>query len=64
MDGDAFRTYVQHVLTPALSLGNVLVLDNLPAHKVAGVQKLTQKRFAANDKGSIDQPHDCGLEFA
>jgi transposase len=39
MDGDAFRTYVQHVLAPTLRRGDVVVLDNLPAHKVAGVQE-------------------------
>jgi hypothetical protein len=38
MDGDAFRTYVQHVLAPTLKRGDVVVLDNLPAHKVAGIR--------------------------
>jgi hypothetical protein len=38
MDGPAFRTYVEHVLVPELRPDDVVVLDNLPAHKVAGVQ--------------------------
>jgi transposase len=46
MDGDAFRTYVQHVLAPTLRHGDVVVLDNLPAHKVAGVQEAIAERRA------------------
>ena len=39
MDGPAFRTYVSHVLAPDLREGDVVVMDNLPAHKVAGVRE-------------------------
>jgi len=39
MDGDAFRTYVADVLVPELSPGDVVVMDNLPAHKVAGIRE-------------------------
>jgi len=46
MDGDAFRTYVQHVLAPTLRQGDVVVLDNLPAHKVAGVREAIIARRA------------------
>lgn len=38
MTGDAFRIYIQKVLAPTLKPGDVVVMDNLPAHKVAGVQ--------------------------
>jgi transposase len=45
MDGDAFRTYVRHVLAPTLRRGDVVVLDNLPAHKVSGVlEAITERR--------------------
>lgn len=37
MTGDAFRAYVEQVLAKALSPGDVVVMDNLAAHKVAGV---------------------------
>jgi transposase len=37
MTGAAFRAYVEQVLAPSLVPGDVVVLDNLPAHKVAGV---------------------------
>lgn len=46
MDGNAFRTYVQHVLAPTLRRGDVVVLDNLPAHKVAGVREAITARRA------------------
>jgi transposase len=37
MKGEIFRAYVEQMLAPALSKGDVVVLDNLAAHKVAGV---------------------------
>lgn len=46
MDGEAFRTYVQHVLAPTLRHGDVVVLDNLPAHKVVGVREAIAERHA------------------
>jgi len=39
MDGPAFRTYVQQVLAPELCRGDVVVMDNLAAHKVPGVRE-------------------------
>ncbi|MBB4861065.1 transposase [Novosphingobium chloroacetimidivorans] len=44
MDGDAFRMYVQDVLAPTLKPGDVVVLDNLPAHKVAGMREAIADR--------------------
>jgi len=37
MDGDAFRAYLDQVLAPELRPGDIVVLDNLPAHRVSGV---------------------------
>ena len=37
--GEAFHAYVEQVLAPALRPGNVVVMDNLAAHKVAGVRE-------------------------
>lgn len=37
-DGEVFCTYVHKVLVPALRPGQVVVLDNLGAHKVPGVR--------------------------
>jgi hypothetical protein len=39
-DGDVFLAYLEHLLCPKLQAGDVVVMDNLSAHKVAGVQEL------------------------
>jgi transposase len=39
MNAAAFRAYVEQVLAPELSPGDIVVMDNLPAHKVAGVRQ-------------------------
>jgi transposase len=39
MTGRAFRAYVEQFLAPALAPGDVVVLDNLAAHKIAGVRQ-------------------------
>ncbi len=46
MDGEAFRVYVRDVLAPTLRRGDVVVLDNLPAHKVAGIREAITARRA------------------
>ena len=46
MDGDAFRAYVEQILAPCLRPGDVVVMDNLSAHKVAGVRQATKARGA------------------
>jgi transposase len=38
MTGELFRAYVEQILVPALTPGDVVVMDNLPVHKVAGVE--------------------------
>ena len=38
-DGLAFKTYVTQVLVPNLWPGACVVMDNLPAHKVAGIRE-------------------------
>ena len=42
LDGPMYRTaflaYVEQVLVPTLRPGRIIVMDNLPAHKVAGVR--------------------------
>jgi len=46
MDGAAFLTYLRHCLAPTLSRGDIIVMDNLPAHKVAGVRSILEKAGA------------------
>jgi transposase len=38
-DGDVFLAYVEQVLCPRLRAGQVVVMDNLAAHKVPGVRE-------------------------
>ena len=38
MNGNVFRAYVEQMLLPTLAPGDVVVMDNLPAHKAAGVR--------------------------
>jgi transposase len=45
-DADVFLAYVEHVLAPTLSPGDIVVMDNLRAHKVAGVQSMIEGRGA------------------
>ncbi len=39
MNGAIFLAYVEHCLAPTLSPGDIVIMDNLPAHKVAGVRQ-------------------------
>jgi transposase len=41
-DGDVFLAYLEQVLCPQLQPGDVVVMDNLTAHKVDGVRALIQ----------------------
>ena len=38
-DAEIFLAYLDHVLCPVLRPGNVVVMDNLSSHKVAGVRE-------------------------
>jgi transposase len=42
MDGDAFLAWVEQSLAPSLRQGDTVIMDNLPAHKVHGVQQAIQ----------------------
>jgi hypothetical protein len=39
MNGEIFLSYVEQCLAPALNRGDIVVMDNLRAHKVAGVKE-------------------------
>ena len=45
-DGDIFLAYVEQVLCPVLRPGDVVIMDNLSAHKVAGVRALLHRAGA------------------
>jgi len=37
MNGDIFRAYIEHCVVPILKHDDIVVVDNLPAHKVLGI---------------------------
>ena len=47
MDGNTFAAFIEHYLVPQLWTGAVVVMDNLPAHKVAAIQPLLQAAGAS-----------------
>ena len=46
MDGKAFKTYLETQLVPTLKPGDIVIADNLPAHKVAGVKEIIEQAGA------------------
>jgi transposase len=45
-DGEVLRAYVEQVLCPTLESGNVVVIDNLGAHKVSGIREAIEAKGA------------------
>ncbi len=45
-DSEAFEVYVEHFLAPSLSEGQVVVLDNLGAHRPKRIRELIEDRGA------------------
>ena len=43
MNGRIFRTYVERCLVPTLAPGDMVIMDNLAAHKVAGVRQQSRR---------------------
>ena len=39
MNGEIFIEYIRQFLAPTLTPGDVVIMDNLPVHKVAGVKQ-------------------------
>ncbi len=47
MDGAVFLAYVEQFLAPTLAPGDVVVMDNLASHKVAGVKEAIEASGAS-----------------
>lgn len=47
INGAIFRAYIEQFLAPTLSLGDIVIMDNLPSHKVAGVREAIEARGAS-----------------
>jgi transposase len=44
--GSVFQAYLEQCVVPTLEPGDILFLDNLPAHKAAGIEALIESRRA------------------
>jgi transposase len=47
IDADCFRAYVEQCLAPSLRPGDIVILDNLGSHKVAGVREAIEAAGAS-----------------
>jgi transposase len=47
INGDAFLAYVEQFLAPTLSVGDIVIADNLASHKVTGVRQAIEARGAS-----------------
>jgi transposase len=46
MNGLTFKAYIEQVLAPTLKRGDIVVMDNVAIHKVAGVRQAIEARGA------------------
>lgn len=46
MNGPAFLAYAEQVLAPELRPGDIVVMDNLPSHKISGVREAIERAGA------------------
>lgn len=46
MNGEAFTAYAETLLAPTLGPGDIVVMDNLPAHKVKGARAAIERAGA------------------
>jgi transposase len=47
MNGAAFLAYTEQVLAPTLMPGDIVILDNLPAHKPSAIRKAIEAKGAS-----------------
>jgi transposase len=46
VNGSLFRAYTEQILAPALTPGDIVFMDNLSSHKVAGIREAIEGRDA------------------
>ena len=46
MDGEHFRAWTEQFLAPVLKPNDIVVMDNLPSHKVTGIRKTIEAQGA------------------
>ena len=61
IDGESFRAYIEQILVPTLHPGDIVMADNLGAHKVAGIQRAIQAALLHEDPAGVRR---FGLHFS
>jgi len=46
MNGDIFKAYIEQCLVPTLTPGDIVIMDNLASHKVAGIREAIERAGA------------------
>jgi transposase len=46
MNGETFRAWTEQFLAPVLKPGDIVVMDNLPSHKVSGIREAIEAQKA------------------
>ena len=46
MNGEAFTAYAETLLAPTLAPGDIVIMDNLPAHKISGARAAIERAGA------------------
>ena len=46
MDGETFKAWTEQFLAPVLKPGDLVIMDNLPAHKVTGIREAIEAKDA------------------
>ena len=54
MDSDRFKAYTAEILAPMLAPGDIVVMDNLPAHKVAGIAERLRQLFPSGGMATLN----------
>jgi len=54
MTGDVFLQYIKQILAPTLTAGDIVVMDNVATHKVAGIREAIEARGATLLLGGIE----------
>ena len=66
MHGAAFLAYVEQVLVPTLAPGDIVVMDNLPAHKPVAVRHAIEgagARYSHNGTRSLGRINPEGIDL-
>jgi len=56
MDAAAYEVYVEKVLAPTVRAGDIVLMDNLSAHKSETVRRLIEARGAASSSCRLTRP--------